>query len=164
MQSEFAPRLCAVLLAVFLGFGGFGRAAHAEEPVLAVAGLADGAELQLTLDDLREMGAIDLQTGTPWSEGVSTFTGIPGRRFVEALQATGAEVAADAINNYHIAIPFDVFASDTLLIAFARDGQPMSVREKGPLWIIFPYDTDPIYHSDTYKAYSIWSLTRLEFR
>jgi hypothetical protein len=155
------PRLCAALLAAFSVFG---SPAHAEEPVLAVAGLADGAELQLSLDDLRQMGSIDLQTGTPWSEGVSTFTGVTGRRFVEALKATGTEVAADAINNYHIAIPFDVFASDELLIAFARDGQPMSVREKGPLWIIFPYDSDPLYHSDTYKAYSIWSLTRLEFR
>jgi hypothetical protein len=161
MHSGLVPRLGAVLLAAFSAFG---SPARAEEPVLSVTGLADGAELQLTLDDLREMGATDLQTGTPWSEGVSTFTGVTGRRFVEALQAGGTEVAADAINNYHIAIPFDVFASDELLIAFARDGQPMSVREKGPLWIIFPYDSDPIYHSDTYKAYSIWSLTRLEFR
>lgn len=164
MHAELAPRLCAGLLAVFLACGGFGWAAHAEEPVLVVAGLPDGAELQLGLDDLREMGATDLQTGTPWSESVSTFTGVTGRRFVEALEAAGTEVAADAINNYHVAIPFDVFASDELFIAFARDGQPMSVREKGPLWIIFPYDSDPLYHSDTYKAYSIWSLIRLEFR
>ena len=165
MRSGIAPRLCAVLLAAFSVFGGFGLPARAEDPVLSVAGLADGgAELQLTLDDLSEMGSTELQTGTPWSEGVSAFTGVTGRRFVEALEAAGTEVVADAVNNYHVTVPFDVFNSDELLIAYARDGQPMSVREKGPLWIIFPFDSDPLYHSDTYKAYAIWSLIRLEFR
>jgi len=140
--------------------------AIAEEPVLAVAGLsgAAGPEVALTLDELRAMEAVELRTGTPWTYETATFTGVTGRHFVEALGASGSEVVADALNDYHVTIPFDVFASDTTLIAYARDGAPMPVRDKGPLWIVFPFDTDELYSSDSYKTYAIWSLYRLEFR
>ncbi len=138
--------------------------AAADEPVLTVAGLPAGAELVLTLDQLRAMESRDLRTGTPWTSGAETFTGVTGRRFVEVLGAGGSEVIADALNDYHVTIPFDVFASDTLLIAYARDGQPMAVRDKGPLWIVFPFDAQELYRSDSYKAYAIWSLIHLEFR
>ena len=61
-------------------------------------------------------------------------------------------------------IPFDVLDSDEVLVAFARNGQPMSIRDKGPLWILFPFDADPDFLSDTYRTYSIWNLSYLEFR
>jgi hypothetical protein len=166
MGSSLAPRLVAAFLSAFLLSGGAGPAMGAGEAVLTIAGLggADGAEVNLTVEQLREMGDDEIRTGTPWTEGESTFTGVTGRRLVEALQAAGAEVTGSAINDYHTIIPFEVFDSDSLLLAYAQDGQPMSVREKGPLWIVFPFDDDPMYRSDTYKAYAIWSLTRLEFR
>ncbi len=138
----------------------------ADELVLAIVeiGGAEGTEISLTVEELREMGAEDIRTSTPWTNEQSTYTGITGRRLVEVLGATGTEVAGSAINDYHTIIPFEVFNSDSLLLAYAQDGQPMPVRAKGPLWIVFPFDDDPLYRSDTYKAYAIWSLTRLEFR
>ena len=164
--SDLAPRLIAAFLSVLVLSGGTGAALSADEPVLTVAGIggADGAEISLTVEELRGMGADEIQTGTPWTDGQTTFTGVTGRRLVETLKAAGTEVTGSAINDYHTIIPFEVFNSGSLLLAYAQDGQPMSVREKGPLWIVFPFDADPLYRSDTYKAYAIWSLTRLEFR
>lgn len=140
-----------------------GEAVRAEAPILTVGGLAGGAK-DLTLDDLRQMGVTELTTSTPWTEGVSRYSGVSGRRFVEALKASGAEVVAEAINDYRVVIPFEVLNSDEVLVAFARDGQPMSIRDKGPLWILFPFDADPDFLSDTYRTYSIWNLSYLEFR
>jgi hypothetical protein len=153
--------MAPALMAVLSGF--MGAPTAADEPILTVVGLP-GGETTLTLDEIRAMEAVDLRTGTPWTYETATFTGVTGRRFVEALGARGSEVVADALNDYHVAIPFDVFASDTTLIAYARDGAPMPVRDKGPLWVMFPFDTDPLYSSDSYKTYAIWSLYRLEFR
>ncbi|MEE4295919.1 MAG: hypothetical protein V2J20_04800 [Wenzhouxiangella sp.] len=39
------------------------------------------------------------------------------------------------------------------------DGAPYSVRQKGPLWIVFPYDQDPRYRTEAVYALSIWQLT-----
>lgn len=164
--SDLAPPLVAAFLSALALGGVAGAALGADEPVLAIAGIGgtEGSEISLTVEELREMGADEIRTGTPWTHGQSTFTGVTGRRLVEVLGAAGTEVTGSAINDYHTIIPFDVFNSDSLLLAYAQDGQPMPVREKGPLWVVFPFDDDPLYRSDTYKAYAIWSLTRLEFR
>ncbi len=163
MDLRIAPRLGAMLLLALVATGWLASPARAEEPILVVTGLPDG-ERALTMDDLRQLGGTEITTGSPWTEGPVTFTGVTGRRLVEALQAAGAEVLADAINDYRVTIPFEAFDSDDLLIAYALDGQPMSVRDKGPLWVVFPYDSDDRFLSDTYKSYSIWNLNRLEFR
>ena len=117
--------------------GAAGADAQAEEPILTVSGLTDGPR-ELALDDLRRMGATELTTSTPWTDRAETFTGVSGTRFVEALGATGGEVVAQALNDYRVVIPFDVLGSDDVLVAYARNGEPMSVRDKGPVWILFP--------------------------
>lgn len=38
----------------------------------------------------------------------------------------------------------------------------MSVRDKGPLWVIYPYDSDPALQSEVTYARSIWQLVRIE--
>lgn len=163
MSRPTASRLGAMLMLAFVLLDWLALAARAEDPVLTVAGLAGDAERQLTLTELQGLGAVEITTATPWTEGTVTFTGVTGRQLAAALGAGGAEVLADAINEYRVAIPFEVFDSDELLIAYARDGQAMPVRDKGPLWVVFPFDGDARYVSETYKAYSIWNLYRLEF-
>jgi hypothetical protein len=37
----------------------------------------------------------------------------------------------------------------------------MSLREKGPLWVIYPYDSDPAYRTEETYSRSIWQLNRL---
>jgi hypothetical protein len=64
-----------------------------------------------------------------------------------------------------VVIPIAAFDHEDTLIAFSRNGAPMSVRDKGPLWIVFPFDQDADkYRSTTYKAYAIWGLVRLELQ
>lgn len=138
--------------------------AQAAEPVLTVTGLVDGGSRELTLEDLRAMGATELTTSTPWTDQAQTYTGVSGDRFVDALEADGAEVVAKAVNDYHVVIPLEVLDSDEVLVAYAADGEPMSVRDKGPIWILFPFDADSRFLSDTYRTYSIWNLSHLEFR
>lgn len=163
MRLGTASRLGATLLLVLFATGWLAAPAMAGEPMLTVAGPGGGAERQLTLGELRRIGGVEITTTTPWTEGTVTFTGVTGRQLVAALGADGGEVLADAINDYRVTIPFEVFDSDDLLIAYARDGAEMPVRDKGPLWIVFPFDSDARYVSEIYKAYSIWNLYRLEF-
>jgi hypothetical protein len=60
-----------------------------------------------------------------------------------------------------VSIPVSDATSGGPIIAFARNGEAMSVREKGPLWIVYPYDADPAYQSETIYARSIWQLDRI---
>ena len=38
----------------------------------------------------------------------------------------------------------------------------MSLRDKGPLWIVYPFDSNPSYSTEVTYARSIWQLDRIE--
>ena len=38
------------------------------------------------------------------------------------------------------------------------DGKPMSVRDKGPLFIVFPFDENPALRSELYYGRSAWQV------
>ncbi|MGR3607464.1 MAG: oxidoreductase, partial [Sulfitobacter sp.] len=40
-------------------------------------------------------------------------------------------------------------------------GSLMSRRGKGPLWIVYPYDNNPSYKTETIYSRSIWQMDRI---
>ncbi|HEX9857587.1 MAG TPA: oxidoreductase, partial [Paracoccaceae bacterium] len=47
---------------------------------------------------------------------------------------------------------------------YAQNGVPLSVRDMGPLWVIYPYDSDVDYQSEVIYSRSIWQLQRMDIR
>ena len=47
------------------------------------------------------------------------------------------------------------------IIAYRRNGLAMSLREHGPLWIVYPYDAAAEYRSAQAYSHSIWQLDRI---
>jgi len=152
------------IIPILLGVALLAGHAGATGPTLLTVngGAQDG--IVLTLDDLRAMGRTEMTTSTPWTEGPQTFAGVTGAQLASAVGARGQAISAVANNNYSVTIPFEVFADPATLIAYEHNGQPMPVRAKGPLWILFPFDRDAKYRTDTYRAYAVWGLSRVEFR
>ncbi len=101
-------------------------------------------------------------TTTIWTEGPNTYSGILLKDLLEAVGATGASVTATALNDYQISFPAEEIAEDAPLVAYLSDGEPMSVRDKGPLWLIFPFDTNADYRTEETYARSIWQMDRIE--
>lgn len=112
-------------------------------------------------DMLRSIGEVTIETSTIWTEGVQTFTGVPLIALVEALGIEGGTLTATAVNDYATTIPVSEAVEGGPIIAYARNGAPMSLRNKGPLWIVYPYDTRPEYQSEVTYSRSIWQLDRL---
>ena len=69
---------------------------------------------------------------------------------------------ATAINDYTVEIPVSDAVEGGPIIAYSVDGKPMSVRDKGPLWVIYPYDSGAQYRSEVIYSRSIWQLDRIE--
>jgi len=53
------------------------------------------------------------------------------------------------------------FKKFNVILAMKRDGNYMPVRDKGPLFIIYPYDSDPQLQSQTYYTRSAWQVAKL---
>jgi hypothetical protein len=47
------------------------------------------------------------------------------------------------------------------IVAFEMDGKPMPRRAKGPLWIVYPFDSSAKFRTESIYARSIWQLNRL---
>jgi hypothetical protein len=135
------------------------------EPVLTVGGAIaqtnapEGAVFDLAT--LESLSSVSFTTTTQWTEGEVTFTGVPLRGLLDGLGATGTVVRATALNDYSVEIPYDSLGEDAPIVAYRMNGETFSRREKGPLWIVFPYDRDPAYRTETIFGQSIWQLDRL---
>ena len=122
----------------------------------------DAAHFDLAM--LQAMGPVRIETTTIWTEGVQVFEGIPLARLIEEVGADGSVIAASALNDYTIEIPLSDVVPDGPILAFAQNGEPLSVRDKGPLWVVYPYDMKADYQSEVIYSRSIWQVKRMEIR
>jgi len=54
------------------------------------------------------------------------------------------------------------FAFDNALIATRLNGDTMHPRDKGPLWVVFPYSDGSEFQTEAIYAQSVWQLNRLD--
>ena len=116
---------------------------------------------RLDLDQLRALGTTELRTATPWTEGVGTFAGVAGERLLAALGATGTLLRAKALNDYEVDIPVADFRDYPVLLALDLAGRPLSVRERGPIWVIYPWTAYPRLDDRVHRQRAIWQLSEL---
>ncbi len=119
----------------------------------------EGAAFDLHM--LEALGTTSFTTTTIWTEGPQRFTGVSLHDLVSALGLSEGKLRAVAINDYSAEIPVEDAVPDGPIIAWARNGSLMSVRDKGPLWVVYPYDLNPDYRSEIIFARSIWQLNRI---
>jgi hypothetical protein len=129
---------------------------------IALSAADQGVAFDLAM--LRAMEQTTFQTSTIWTEGTQTFTGVSLHTLLDCLGATGTVIAASALNDYTIEIPVSDAVEGGPILAYEVNGKPLSVREKGPLWIVYPYDASSAYQSEVIYARSIWQVARLQVR
>lgn len=117
---------------------------------------------QFDLGMLEALGDRTVETSTIWTDGPQTFQGVSLDLLIERLGASGDVLRASAINDYYVEIPVSDAVEGGPIIAYKMNGNVMSVRDKGPLWVIYPYDADPEYRSEVIYSRSIWQLDRIE--
>jgi hypothetical protein len=141
-----------------------GQPSAAGEAILTATGdiKSPGANIDFDLDALKALPVTSFATTTPWTKGVVTFTGVALKDFVAAVGPRGRTLHCVALNDYAVDIPVADAVKDGPIIAYLSDGKPMSVRQKGPLWIVYPYDRAPEYRTETAYARSIWQLRRVD--
>lgn len=132
--------------------------------VLTLSGDIPGhAEAAIDLD-IAALQAIDetsFQTRTIWTEGVVTFTGTRLATLLTHFGISGGTVTMAAVNNYEVSFPVADALSDDAVIAFEMDGHRMRLRDKGPLWLVYPFDGNEKYQSERYYSRSIWQLGKI---
>ena len=138
------------------------------EIVLVVDGAIEhhtqgSSHVMLDMDGLQGLGEETLVTTTPWTQGPGSFKGVRLNRILEYVGAVGEarDVLASALNSYQSIVPGDDISRFNPLVAYELNEKRLTIRDKGPLWIIYPLEQYPETNTQEYFGRWVWQLERL---
>ncbi|EYD70932.1 hypothetical protein [Limimaricola hongkongensis] len=137
------------------------------EPNVLQVGREGEETTSFDLQALDALPQVRFETSTIWTDMVNTYSGVPVAVLLEeaglgdSLSQDDAMLELVALNDYRVRIPLADIEDDLPIIATRVDGRTFSIRDRGPYWLVYPYDRAPEYRTeDTYKR-SIWQLTQM---
>jgi hypothetical protein len=119
----------------------------------------NSAVFDLTM--LEKLPQHSFRTQTPWETLPIKFTGPLLRDVMAAAKASGNVIKVVAVNDYKTEIPFTDAHKFNMILAHKMNGQAIPVRTKGPLFIVYPYDTKPELQTKPYYDRSAWQIKSL---
>lgn len=121
---------------------------------------ADGAAFDLQM--LEAMPATSFATKTDWTEGLTRFTGVKLSEILEAVGSKTWKITMTAEDGYIYELEREIDSKYPVIIAYKKNDEYMSLRNLGPLWLMFPFDDYPELYTEENRAASIWQLTHME--
>jgi hypothetical protein len=123
-----------------------------------------GAQADFDMAMLARMPQTSFTTRTPWYAKPRKFTGPLLRDLLAAAGAQGTTLRAIALNDYQVELPADDAMRFDVIVARLLDDAPMAVRDKGPLFMIYPFDAQPELRNPVHYSRSAWQLRTIEVR
>ncbi|KJE34133.1 hypothetical protein UF64_17140 [Thalassospira sp. HJ] len=149
------------LIAVVISLVGFYAAPAMAGGTLSMTN-TNGETVRVSMKELMDLQATEINTSTQWTDGVQKFRGVAFDLLLDTYGLEADTVRVSALNDYNVMVPADVLRNDGAILAYQLNDAEMSVREKGPFWVIFPYDADDRFNTDTYWAYSVWQVKSVD--
>jgi hypothetical protein len=138
----------------------------AGEVLLTISGRVrnpnDGQRAQFDMGMLEALPQVSFATRSPWYAQARRFTGPLLRDVLAAAGAQGGTLRLVALNDYRVDMPFEDVQRHDVIVARLLDDKPMAVRDKGPLFVIYPFDARPELRSAIYYSRSAWQLRTIE--
>lgn len=129
--------------------------------VLTISGVGVQGVAKFDMAMLAALPQHSFTTKTPWYPSARKFSGPLLRDVLAAAGAQGKLIEAIAINDYKVSIPRSDAQQWNLVLARLLDDKPMALRDKGPLFLIYPFDTDEQLHNSVFYSRSAWQLKSL---
>ena len=152
-------------------FAGEARAAEAQasppeaKPILTITGKiappGGATTIEFSRAAFEALGMVTIETKTPWYPAAVKFEGVPLEKLMTVAGATGSTVLAVALNDYSSEIPVSDFAKYHPILAIKRNGEYMPVTDKGPFFVIYPFDSNPELQSRQFYARAVWQVSKL---
>ena len=137
-------------------------------PILEITGriaVTNGdARARFDLAMLESLGVSRIRTATAWTNGPQNFEGVSLKTLLERVGAFGDRIEAVALNDYKVEIPVADFSRWPVLLAYRHNGELMRVRDKGPLWIVYPQDDFPALNTKEMQGRWAWQVKELRVK
>lgn len=149
---------------VFIVAAGIGSITLSET-VLIVSSASGDAEKVLALEDLLALEQVEITTSNEFVDGKKVFKGPLVRDILILCRASDAvQVSLIAANDYQVEVDAHEFFDYDAILALSMDGEMLSKRDKGPIWVIYPMSDHAELRKPVYNSRLIWQLVRMEYR
>ncbi|MEL6566530.1 MAG: molybdopterin-dependent oxidoreductase [Pseudomonadota bacterium] len=125
---------------------------------IAVTNSEQGAAFDRAM--LQDLDWVEVETYTAFTEGPQRFAGPTLTSVLAAVGVQGDILQATAINDYSVQIPVAHASAHDVLLAMDMNGRPMRVRDKGPIWVVYPM-TQLEAEAHSFDGQMIWQLTQI---
>lgn len=127
-------------------------------PVILTVTGPDGAQAMFDLDMMESLDQTVTVVETPWYDGAQEFSGPLISDLMAHLGISGSELSVVAANDYTAAMPWSDIEDYPVILATRHNGNTMSLRDKGPLFVIYPFDTHPELRNEVVFSRSVWQV------
>lgn len=124
----------------------------------------DGSSVDVTYQDMDKAGRIDLKTKLVSLEGEHVANGPLMRDLLTYFGATGQSVDMAALDGARIEIPVSDFHTYDAILATDVNGKRLSVRERGPAWLVYPLTDNPELDNPVYEMRSLWQVKTITMK
>ena len=155
-RNWLTPTLLLVLYFIFA------LPSYAASHILTVKGKVGTGEQHYTYKQLKSLPNIKIETETIWTDSTHTYTAISVKTLLETVKAKGKTLKLIALNDYSVDVPVETLVKHNAFIAFEQDGKKMRIRNKGPLWLLYPFSDNPEINIPVYQSHSVWQLKTIE--
>ena len=114
--------------------------------------------VQLDESSLLALPQQQFTTHHSWSEQAETFTGPLLEDVLNVVCGGASKINLKALNDYSIDIDFTYAKSLKPIVAHSINGSRLSVRDKGPLWLMVPSDDLKVVSKEL-DGMLIWQLS-----
>lgn len=128
----------------------------------AIANTNSGKDAVLDLAMLEAVPGRSMTSRTPWMDGETTFEGPFLRSVLEMVGAHGKLLAITAFNGYAADVPIEDAADYDTILATKMNGKHMSVRDKGPVFLMYPFDTNDELYNEKFFSRCVWQIMQIE--
>ena len=137
--------------------------AKAAAPALLIVSADQSQTLDLSVDDLAAMPQVTVATKNEFSDGMVSYRGPLVRDVLEkAGIGRASSVRFTAVNDYFVDVPTDDFRNYDAILAIEANGERLSRRDKGPIWLMYPISSHPELQDPIYLRRLIWQVVRIE--
>jgi hypothetical protein len=140
------------------------QALPANPIILTVTGELGCCPQGQALFDLQRLDAlpqVEVNTQTPWTEQVDSYQGVRLSVLLNELKAQGQRIDATALNDYSMLLNLQAARKYPVILATRKNGKVMSVRDKGPIWVIYPLNDFPELRKEEHHQAMVWQLKSL---
>ncbi|HBY7786518.1 TPA: molybdopterin-dependent oxidoreductase [Klebsiella aerogenes] len=135
------------------------------KPVLTISGKItntnEGDTAVFDIAALEKLGNETVITTTPWYSGKVRFDGISLSKLMDLVGAQGKTAKVMTLNDYTTEVPVEDFHKFPVILALKMNGEYMRIRDKGPLFIVYPYDSSAELQNQIYYSRSAWQVSKI---